>query len=46
MDRPGFESQLVSTLYIFSKCPESLRNHSVFYSIGTGQLTEGKTAGA
>jgi len=35
MDRPGFEYQSVPTFYLLSKCPEPLRYHPVFCSIGT-----------
>jgi hypothetical protein len=37
MDRLEFESHLVPTFYVFSKCPEPLQGHPVFCLIGTGR---------
>jgi hypothetical protein len=42
MDWPGFESQRVPIFYLFSKCPEPLRDHPVFCSIGTEQYNGGQ----
>jgi len=41
MDRPGFEFQHVPTFYLFSKYPEPLPDHKVFYFIGTGRFNRG-----